>query len=74
MARLPCAVVALLLAVAGADVQPKKSSDRQLVERAAQIDAWFQQHSREYRAAHKGNKLFTPPAWTVRKSTDVPQP
>ena len=71
--RLPCAV-ALLLVASGADVKPMKSSDRRLVERAAQIDAWFQQHSREYRAAHKGNKLFTPPHWTVRKATDVPQP
>ena len=67
--RLPA--VALLLVVAGA---VKPANDRRLVERAAQIDAWFQQHSREYRAAHKGNKLFTPPHWTVRKSTDVPRP
>ena len=52
----------------------KPTKDRRLVERAAQIDAWFQQHSREYRAAHKGNKLFTPPRWTVRKSADVPRP
>ena len=69
--RLPA--VALLLVVAGADVKPAKE-DHRLVERAAQIDAWFQQHSREYRAAHKGNQLFTPPHWTVRKSVDVPRP
>ena len=74
MARLPCAVVALLLAVAGAVKPTKGPADRRLVERAAAIDVWFQQHSREYRAAHKGAKAFTPPTWTVRKAGDVPQP
>ena len=65
-------LLASAVVASGADMKPTK--DRRLVERAAQIDAWFQQHSREYRAAHKGNKLFTPPHWTVRKSTDVPRP
>jgi hypothetical protein len=71
--RLPA--VALLLVASGADVKPTKGpADRRLVERAAAIDVWFQQHSREYRAAHKGGKAFTPPTWTVRKAGDVPQP
>ena len=52
--------------------EPRAGS--RFVERAAAIDVWFRQHSREYRAAHKGNKLFTPPHWTVRKSDDVPRP
>ncbi|CAH0374520.1 unnamed protein product [Pelagomonas calceolata] len=68
-------MVALLLVASGANVKPTKGpADRRLVERAAAIDVWFQQHSREYRAAHKGGKAFTPPNWTVRKAGDVPQP
>jgi hypothetical protein len=67
-------LVALLLVVAGAVKPTKGPADRRLVERAAAIDVWFQQHSREYRATHKGAKAFTPPTWTVRKAGDVPQP
>jgi len=45
MARiLPCFV---LLLVASSAVKPTKGpADRRLVERAAAIDVWFQQHSR----------------------------
>ena len=72
--RMARRLVALLLVVAGAVKPTKGPADRRLVERAAAIDVWFQQHSREYRATHKGGKAFTPPTWTVRKAGDVPQP
>ena len=51
----------------------KGPADRRLVERAAAIDVWFQQHSREYRATHKAAKPSRAD-WTVRKAGDVPQP
>ena len=66
--RMARRLVALLLVVAGAVIPTKGPADRRLVERAAAIDVWFQQHSREYRATHKGGKAFTPPTWTVRKA------